>query len=38
MRNLKIVYAAMLPDIGYERAGVVELARQQQHGFAYINP
>lgn len=38
MRNLKLVYADMLPNIGYVPAGVVELAQKQQQGFAYIKP
>ena len=36
MKNMKLVYADMLPGIGYVPAGVVELARKQQQGFAYI--
>ncbi len=36
MKNMKLVYADMLPNIGYVPAGVVELARKQQQGFAYI--
>lgn len=36
MKNMKLVYADMLPSIGYVPAGVVELARKQQQGFAYI--
>ena len=38
MRNMKLVYADMLPNIGYVPAGVVEIARKQQQGFAYIKP
>lgn len=38
MRSLKLVYADMLPDIGYVPAGVIELAQKQQQGFAYIKP
>ncbi len=38
MQNMKLVYADMLPNIGYVRAGVVEIARKQQEGFAYIKP
>ena len=36
MKNMKLVYADMLPHIGYVPAGVVEIARKQQQGFAYI--
>ncbi len=28
----------MLPGIGYAPAGVVEVTRKQQHGYAYIRP
>ncbi len=38
MKNMKLVYADMLPNIGYVAAGVVEIARKQQQGFAYIKP
>ncbi len=38
MKAQKLVYADMLPDIGYVPAGVVELMRKQQEGFAYIRP
>lgn len=38
MKGLKLVYADMLPDIGYVPAGVVELMRKQQQGYAYIRP
>ena len=38
MKNMKLVYADMLPNIGYVPAGVVEIARKQQQGFAYIKP
>ncbi|HZV92633.1 MAG TPA: DsrE family protein [Caldimonas sp.] len=36
MRGQKLVYADMLPDIGFVPAGVVELVRKQQQGYAYI--
>ncbi len=38
MHAMKLVYADMLPDIGYVPAGVVELVRKQQQGYAYIRP
>lgn len=38
MKGQKLVYADMLPDIGYVPAGVVELMRKQQQGYAYIRP
>lgn len=38
MKGQKLVYADMLPDIGYVPSGVVELMRKQQQGYAYIRP
>ena len=38
MRVQKLVYADMLPSIGYVLAGVVELMKKQREGFAYIRP
>ena len=38
MKAQKLVYADMLPDIGYVPAGVVELMKKQQQGYAYIRP
>lgn len=38
MQNQKLVYANMLPNIGYAKSGVVELMRKQQEGYAYIRP
>lgn len=38
MKAKKLVYADMLPDIGYVPGGVVELMRKQQQGYAYIKP
>ena len=38
MKGQKLVYADMLPDIGYVPAGVTELMRKQQQGWAYIRP
>lgn len=34
----KLTRADMLPDIGYVPAGVVELMRKQQQGYAYVRP
>jgi intracellular sulfur oxidation DsrE/DsrF family protein len=34
----KLTRADMLPDIGYVPAGVVELMKKQQQGYAYIRP
>ena len=34
----QLVHADMLPDIGYVPAGVVEVLRKQQAGYAYIRP
>ena len=36
MHSQKLVPADMLPDIGYVPAGVVEVMRKQQQGWAYI--
>lgn len=38
MKAMKLVYADMLPNIGYVPAGVVELIQKQREGFAYIRP
>ena len=38
MKAQKLVYADMLPTIGYVPAGVVELMKKQQAGYAYIRP
>lgn len=38
MKTQKLVYADMLPNIGYAPAGVVELMQKQREGFAYIRP
>ena len=38
MKGLKLVYADMLPDIGYAPSGDVELMRKQQDNYAYIRP
>lgn len=38
MKAQKLVYADMLPTIGYVPAGVVELMKKQQDGYAYIRP
>ena len=38
MKAQKLVYADMLPNIGYVPAGVVELMHKQQQGWAYIRP
>jgi hypothetical protein len=34
----KLAKADMLPDIGYVPAGVTELMKKQQQGYAYIRP
>jgi intracellular sulfur oxidation DsrE/DsrF family protein len=36
MTGMKLTPADMLPDIGYVPAGVVEVMRKQQQGWAYI--
>lgn len=38
MHGQKLTKADMLPDIGYVRAGVVELIEKQKEGYAYIRP
>jgi intracellular sulfur oxidation DsrE/DsrF family protein len=38
MKGQHLVYADMLPDIGYVPAGVVELMQKQHEGYAYIRP
>ena len=38
MRAQKLSHPDMLPDIGYVPAGVVELVKRQQQGYAYIRP
>jgi uncharacterized protein len=38
MKGQHLVYADMLPDIGYVPAGVVELMHRQREGYAYIRP
>ena len=38
MKAQKLVYADMLPNIGYVPAGVVELINRQREGYAYIRP
>ena len=38
MTNTKTTRADMLPNLGYVKAGVVELMEKQQAGWAYIRP
>ena len=38
MKGQHLVYADMLPNIGYVSAGVVELMVKQREGYAYIRP
>ena len=38
MKAQKLVHADMLPAVGYVPAGVVELMKKQQEGYAYIRP
>ncbi|HEX4330486.1 MAG TPA: DsrE family protein [Burkholderiales bacterium] len=38
MQNQKLTKDDMLPGIGYVPAGVVELIKRQQQGWAYIRP
>lgn len=38
MMKQKLTRADMLPNLGYAKAGVVELAQKQSQGYAYIRP
>jgi uncharacterized protein len=38
MKAMDLTEKDMLPGIGYVPAGIVELMREQQHGYAYIRP
>ena len=38
MRNQKLGRADMPPDVSYVPAGVVEIVRRQQEGWAYLRP
>lgn len=38
MQAMHLAEPDMLPGIGYVPAGVVEVMRKQQHGYAYIRP
>lgn len=38
MKGMKLTEADMLPNTSYVPAGVVELMKKQQAGFAYIRP
>lgn len=38
MRNQKLDRADMNPDVGYVPAGVVEIVKRQQEGWAYLRP
>lgn len=38
MKGQNLVYADMLPEIGYVPAGVVELITKQREGYSYIRP
>ena len=38
MHGQKLTKEDMLPNIGYVKAGVVELMKKQQEGYAYIRP
>ena len=38
MTGQKLTKAEMLPGIDYVRAGVVEIMRRQQQGWAYVRP
>lgn len=38
MKGQKLTKADMLPNVGYVNAGVVEIMRKQQQGWAYLRP
>ena len=38
MRNQKLVHADMHPNVTYVPAGVVQIIRRQQEGWAYLRP
>lgn len=38
MTNQKLAKADMLPDLGYVPAGVTQLMKRQQQGWAYVRP
>jgi len=38
MTGMKLTKEDMLPNIGYVKAGVVELIKKQHEGYAYIRP
>lgn len=38
MMGQKLTEADMLPNIGYVKAGVVELMKKQEEGYSYIRP
>lgn len=38
MRSLKLERTDMHPDVGYVPAGVVEIVKRQQEGWAYVRP
>lgn len=38
MTGQKLTEADMLPNIGYVKAGVVELMKKQEEGYSYIRP
>jgi intracellular sulfur oxidation DsrE/DsrF family protein len=38
MRNQKLVRADMHPGVGYVAAGVVQIVKRQQEGWAYLRP
>ena len=38
MTNTKTTKADILPNVGYVKAGVIELVERQRQGWAYIRP
>lgn len=38
MKGLKLAKGEMIPSVGYVPAGIIELTRKQQEGWAYVRP
>jgi hypothetical protein len=38
MKGLKLARSEMVPAVGYVPAGIIELTRKQQEGWAYVRP
>jgi intracellular sulfur oxidation DsrE/DsrF family protein len=38
MKGLKLAKSEMHPSVGYVPAGIIELTKKQQEGWAYVRP